>query len=70
MRRATTRILLLNIYLISIAAVTVMTAVLWLERHCSEERAVDQFFEALQQQTFKKAYGARRHEQHATASPA
>jgi hypothetical protein len=46
-----------NIIVITIAAIIVIAAVLWLNRFWPEEHIVGQFFNALQQQNFEKAYG-------------
>ncbi len=50
------------IILISVAAVIVIAGLLWLNRFYPEEHAVNQFFEALQQQSFEKAYGVWMHD--------
>lgn len=46
-----------NIIVISIVAVIVIAALLWLNRFWPEEHIVGQFFNALEQQKFEKAYG-------------
>jgi hypothetical protein len=46
-----------NIIVISIVTVIVIAALLWLNRFWPEEHIVGQFFNALEQQKFEKAYG-------------
>ena len=51
-----------NIILAVIAAIIVIGVVVWLNRFWSEEHIVDQFFTALQQQNFERAYGVWMHD--------
>ena len=50
------------IIIVAVAVVIVIAAVLWLNRFYPEEHVVNQFFEALQQQSFEKAYGVWMHD--------
>jgi hypothetical protein len=50
------------IIVVAVAVVIVIAAVLWLNRFYPEEHVVNQFFEALQQQSFEKAYGVWMHD--------
>ncbi len=52
-----------RIRIIAIAAIVVVLGILlWQLRYWPEEHVVDQFFDALQQQNFEKAYGVWMHD--------
>jgi len=55
--------------LAAIAAVIVIAILWWLFRFWPEEHLVDQFFSALQQQSFEKAYGIWMHDPEWKAHP-
>jgi hypothetical protein len=51
-----------NLILAAIAAVVVIALIIWTNRFWPEKHVVDQFFTALEQQNFERAYGIWMHD--------